>query len=450
MEQLKAVIDEIVRLMQECIRNKCVNPPGGELRSIKVLEKYLLSYDVKPQLFQSASERGNLYAEIKGTGERPSLMFGPAHVDVVPVENEETWEVPPFEGIVKDNCVWGRGAFDMLFIVACQVVVFAHLASENFKPRGDLKLLIVSDEEAGGTAGICWMIENEREKTRVDYAITEFGGIPVTPNHYTFFYGEKGASWMRMRFKGTEQHGSMPYRSDNAVGKMADAIVRLEKYKSGTDTSIIKRFMEGASIGGIQKFLVTRKRLLPVMLKVLAGRSIAQAKLFHSLSQMTISPNMCKGGTKVNVVPGNAELQIDVRTLPGQDEEYVIRSLKDALGDLASEVVIEKVPPEEGGFASYGSMSDPESELVCLMKKVLKGTLDDEAELVPMIAPGATDSRTLRKEFGTEAYGFSIMSDTFDSNELASMAHGDNERIDLESIKLTAEAYKSLAEQFLH
>lgn len=443
------MLNEIVSLIQKCIRNKCVNPPGGELRSIRVIEDYLLSHGVKPEVFESAPDRGNLYAEIKGTGSRPSLMFGPSHVDVVPVEDESTWSVPPFEGIAKDNCIWGRGAFDMLFIVACQVVVFARLSENNFKPRGDLKLLVVSDEEAGGRDGIYWMIENQPAKTKSDYAVTEFGGIPVTPNRYTFFYGEKGASWMKMKFKGTEQHGSMPYGSNNAVSKMAKAIVRLENYQPEIDTAIIRRFMEGASIGGIRKFLITRKWLLPRMLRILHRRNAAQAKLFHSFSQMTISPNTCQGGTKVNVVPGSAEIKVDVRTLPGQDKEYVLRSLNEALGDLAPEAVIQEIPLEEGGFASCGSISNPKSELVGLMEQVLKEAIGEQASLVPMIASGGTDSRVLRKEFGTEAYGFSIISDAFNADELATMAHADNERIDLSSIELTAKAYQKLAERFL-
>ena len=109
-------------------------------------------------------------------------MFGPSHVDVVPVEDESRWQVPPFEGVVKDGCVWGRGALDMLYFVATQTVVFAKLHQEGFKPKGTLKLLIVADEESSGTYGAKWMVQNHPEKVKVDYLITEQGGEPIGKN----------------------------------------------------------------------------------------------------------------------------------------------------------------------------------------------------------------------------------------------------------------------------
>ncbi|MBN2334127.1 M20/M25/M40 family metallo-hydrolase [Candidatus Bathyarchaeota archaeon] len=81
-------------------------------------------------------------------------MFGPAHVDVVPVENVDAWSEDPFSGVVKEGYVWGRGALDMLFIVAAQVQAFIALHGEGFQPKGDLILLVVSDEEAGGPTGL--------------------------------------------------------------------------------------------------------------------------------------------------------------------------------------------------------------------------------------------------------------------------------------------------------
>ena len=73
--------DEIVSLIQEMIRNRCVNPLGDEMKSIRTIERYLSSFGVESEIFESAPDRGNLLATIKGTGEGPSLMLGPGHVD---------------------------------------------------------------------------------------------------------------------------------------------------------------------------------------------------------------------------------------------------------------------------------------------------------------------------------------------------------------------------------
>jgi acetylornithine deacetylase/succinyl-diaminopimelate desuccinylase-like protein len=230
---------------------------------------------------------------------------------------------------------------------------------------------------------------------------------------------------------------------------MAEAVKRVSNYQPPRDTSIIKRFLEGAGVGGIRKWLITKQWLLPRMLKVLSRRSIAQAKFFHALSQMTMSPNLCQSGTKVNIVPGSAEVQLDIRTLPGQDEDYVIEHLKKALGHLSKEIEIQELGSEEGGFSSIGTMSDPESELVDLLKTIIRETKDEEADLIPMVSPGGTDARILRQAFGTNAYGFNLISDDMDANEIVRMIHGDNERVSLSTLDETGKAYYEIAKRFL-
>ncbi len=279
--------DEIISLVQEMIRNRCVNPPGNEMKSIRTIYRYLSSFGIVSEVFESAPDRGNLLATIKGSGEGPGLMFGPGHVDVVPVENEDEWTVPPFEGVIKDGCIWGRGAIDMLYIVACQSAVFAHLHSEGFRPKGDLKLLVVSDEEIGGELGANWMVQNHPEKVKVDYLVTETGGEPIAPNLVSFIYGEKGSAWSRMKFRGTERHGSAPFKSDNAVIKMAEAIQRIRNYQPPRDTSITKPFLKAMGIKGITLALLNNPRTLGFMLNRMAKRSMGNATLLHSLSQMT-------------------------------------------------------------------------------------------------------------------------------------------------------------------
>jgi acetylornithine deacetylase/succinyl-diaminopimelate desuccinylase-like protein len=441
--------EEIVSLMQECIRNRCVNPPGEEMRSIKTIDKYLQSYGVETEIFESAPERGNLFAEIKGTGGRPSLMFGPSHVDVVPVEDPATWEVPPFEGVVKDDCIWGRGAMDMLFIVACQAVAFAHLYKEGFSPRGTLKLLIVADEEAGGRHGAGFMIKKHPEKVRVDYLMTEAGGFQLAPNRVGYMYAEKGASPVKLRVKGEEQHGSMPYGTDNAVSTMAEAVRRLREYRGACDVSIISLLLEGMDVGRFRRWLLRQPRLLPWVLRMLSKDNMGMARMLHSLSYMTISPNLCRGGTKINVIPCEAEVEVDIRTLPGQDEAYVMKHLRAALGDLNEKIEISPLTSEEGGFTSYGNASKPRSEVIDVVDEVVKEILGPDYVLVPMVLPGASDSRYFREAFGTQSYGLSLFDDTFDATTISSMAHGDNERIPLRTLDLTYELYTKCARQFL-
>ncbi len=443
------MIDEITSLMQEMIRNRCVNPPGGEMKSIRTIERYLSSFGVEPEIFESAPDRGNLFAIIKGSGEKPSLMLGPGHVDVVPVENEDEWTVPPFDGVIQDGCIWGRGSLDMLYIVASQTVVFAHLHSEGFNPKGDLKLLVVADEEVGGELGANWMVRNHPEKVKVDYLVTEAGGDPLGPNKVSYIYGEKGTAWTRMRFKGEEGHGSAPFRSNNAVVTMAKVIQRIREYQPPRDTTITKPFLRAMGIGITTRALMNQPRLLGFVLNRLANSGKGNAAFIHSLSQMTWSPNVCQGGAKTNTIPGTAHLDIDVRVLPGQDEEYVQEHFKKALGPLAKEVEIGRMPSDEGGTFTSGSMSDANSSFVEVISSIVQEIRGPEFTMVPLISPGATDCRFFRKVWDTQAYGFAIHDGTIDLATLLGMFHGTDERVPIRTLEMTAKGYIELAKRFL-
>ena len=443
------MLDEITGLMQEMIRNKCVNPPGNEMKSIQTVERFLSSYGIESEVFESAPERGNLLAEMKGTGDHPSFMLGPAHVDVVPVENEKDWKVPPFEGTIKDGCIWGRGSLDMLYIVASQTVVFAKLHQEGFKPKGNLKLCIVADEEASGNYGANWLVQNHPEKVKVDYLITEAGGDPIGPNRITYVYGEKGTARTRLRFQGEESHGSVPYNSNNAVVKMSKAIQRISEYQPPRDTSLLKPFIEAMGIGAITRALMGNTRTLGFMFGQLSKRNKSDAAFLNTMTQMTISPNVCEGGAKVNTIPGQAYVDVDVRTLPGQDEEYVINQFQKALAGMLEDVTIESLPVNLGGGFNPGNISEMESPIVKIMASVIRDLRGDEITLVPMVSPGATDSRFFRRAFGTNAYGFSIHDGTLGIGEIMSMFHGTDERVPLGTLELTSKGYMEIVRKLL-
>jgi acetylornithine deacetylase/succinyl-diaminopimelate desuccinylase-like protein len=443
------MLDEMTNLMQEMIRNKCINPPGNEMKSIRTVERYLSSYGIESEVLESAPERGNLLAELKGTGSHPSFMLGPAHVDVVPVENEQDWKVPPFDGAIKDGCIWGRGSLDMLYIVASQTVVFAKLHQEGFKPKGDLKLCIVADEEASGNYGAKWLVDNYPDKVKVDYLITEAGGDPIGPNRLTYVYGEKGTAWTRLKFQGEESHGSAPYNSNNAVVKMSKAIQQISEYQPPRHTHLLKPFINAMGIGTITRALMGNTKTLGFMFKQLSKRNRKDASFLNTMTQMTISPNVCEGGAKINTIPGQAYVDVDVRTLPGQDEQYVLTHFRKALRNMLDDVSIESVPVAQGGGFNPGNISEMKSPLVEIMESVVRDLRNPEIILVPMVSPGATDSRFFRRAFGTNAYGFSIHDGSLAIGELMAMFHGTDERVPLETLNLTSRGYMEIVRRLL-
>src|SRR5579884_406728 len=192
---------EVVELLQQLIRNRCVNDgtaeSGHEERSVETLQSYLGSAGFETETYEPSPGRRSLVARIDGSDAgAPSLLLM-GHTDVVPV-SPEGWERDPFGGELVDGEVWGRGAVDMLNLTSSMAVAFRRLAESGFRPRGDLLYLAVADEEALGTHGAEWLTTREADSVRSRFVITESGGIPIpTPNGVTLpvIVGEKGAFW---------------------------------------------------------------------------------------------------------------------------------------------------------------------------------------------------------------------------------------------------------------
>ncbi|HTH04510.1 MAG TPA: M20/M25/M40 family metallo-hydrolase, partial [Ilumatobacteraceae bacterium] len=163
---------EVTELLQQLIRNACVNDgteqSGGETASADVLATYLEGSGLDLERFEAVPGRANLVARIEGTdASAPSLLLM-GHTDVVPV-NADRWRHDPFGGEVIDGEVWGRGAVDMLNLTASMAVAFKHLATSGFTPKGTLIYLGVADEEALGTYGADYLVEHERDAVAADY-----------------------------------------------------------------------------------------------------------------------------------------------------------------------------------------------------------------------------------------------------------------------------------------
>ena len=291
------------------------------------------------------------------------------------------------------------------------------------------------------------MVENHPEVVETDYAVTEAGGISIAPGRIIYMSGEKGVARKRVSFSGTAGHGSMPHGSDNAVVKLSEAITRIAEYKTPLETKYLDQVAEGLDLGFIQRLMLTNPLLLRFSLGRLERSEPFLARLIHGLSRMTVSPNIVSGGVKVNVIPENAYVDLDIRTLPGQDHEYVMSQLRLALGPLADDASIEDPPGSEGRMMSYGNASPSHSDFVDAMERAMRSEIP-EGSLVPLISPGATDCRHLR-ERGTEAYGFSLFDPGTPTSHLADLAHGANERVSIKTLELTKRVYRHLAKDFL-
>jgi acetylornithine deacetylase/succinyl-diaminopimelate desuccinylase-like protein len=433
---------EVTDLLQQLIRNACVNDgtteSGQEVRSTDLLEGFLEDSGIAMERYEAAPGRDNLVARIEGSDpSAPSLLLM-GHTDVVPV-NPEGWSHDPFGGELIEGEVWGRGAVDMLNLTASMAVATKHLAGEGFRPKGDLIYFAVADEEAMGTQGADHVLRHRPEAVTADWVITESGGIPIhgadgVPR-LPVMVGEKGVHWLRLVVKGTPGHGSQPLRTDNALVTAAEVLRRLAEHETRTEIhEIWRRFIEGVGFPPEMSDPLLDPDQLPALCDSLP---LALARQAHACTHMTIAPTVLHGGIKTNVIPDRAELEVDIRSLPGQSGADVMAEVRAALGDLADRVEIEVLE------ASDSTASPIDTPLFAALERVARGFYPD-ARAIPYLTVGATDARFFRRA-GSVAYGFGLFSTNLTFEDYGRMFHGDDERVDTESLRLSTELWHALA-----
>jgi acetylornithine deacetylase/succinyl-diaminopimelate desuccinylase-like protein len=442
-----AVTQETVELLQVMIRNRCVNDgtaaSGHEARNVDVLQAVLEGSGLDVERYSAAPGRDSLVARIEGTDRAAPSLALMGHTDVVPAD-EESWTRDPFGGELVDGEVWGRGAVDMLNLTASMAVAFRRFAGDDrFRPKGDLVFVAVADEESGSGHGMRYLADHHRDAVYADYVLTENGGVHAgTPEAplVTCNVAEKGVAWRRLRIKGTPGHGSMPFRSDNALVKAAAVVTRIAEYRPAPKFHELWR----TRVDTLPVDDETRQALLdPARIDDLlaAMPNAGSAAYLHACTHTTFSTNVLGGTSKTNVIPGHVEIDVDVRTLPGEDDGAVRAHLREAVGaDLADEIEIETIIDDA---ATISPTSTPLWD--SLQRSIARPF--PSAQLLPSLTVGFTDARIYR-ELGAVAYGAGLLSPELDSGAFSQRFHGNDERIDVESLRLTTQLWLDVVADF--
>lgn len=448
--------DEVVDLLQQLIRNECVNDgtpdSGHESRNAGTLRAYLTE-GASPdhQLVEPVAGRGSIVARIEGSDpDAPSLCLM-GHTDVVPA-NPETWQRDPFGGELVANDdggreVWGRGAVDMLNQTAAMAVAFKRLVASGFQPRGTLVFFGAADEEAGGRVGAGALLRSDRDAVVTDYCLTEFGGFS-TPSasgglHVSVGTAEKGGASAKLTVRGRASHGSVPYGTDNALVTTAEVVRRIAATRgpSRIDDTWRSWVLAQQYDEELTATLLDPARLwaaLPTLPRGLAGHA-------HACTHLTAAPTTVKGAPqqKINVIPDQVVLGVDIRLLPGQTADDAAAFVDEVLGDDLRDRVDVAFPTGARG----GTSSPTDTPLWESMQRAAQRSYPD-AELLPSMASGTTDARWLRPA-GVTTYGFGLLSRKVTPGEFWSRFHGKDERIDLESLELSVELWEWLCRDFL-
>jgi acetylornithine deacetylase/succinyl-diaminopimelate desuccinylase-like protein len=413
--------DEVAQICSDLIRIDTSNPGDnsgpGERRAAEHVAELLAEVGAEPEVLESHPGRASVVARIAGEDrERPALLIH-GHLDVVPA-NPDDWQRHPFSGEVHEGCVWGRGAVDMKDMDAMVLAVVRQRLREGRRPARDLVLAFPADEEAGGSYGAHWLVDNHADLFEgCAEAIGEVGGFSVTfggRRHYLLQTAEKGIAWMRLTAHGRAGHGSM-LNPDNAVTELAEAVAALGRHDWPERLiPTTQAFLEAACAALGVDFNIDELR-----------QSIAKlgpiSRVIGATIKNTVNPTGLSAGYKVNVVPQTASAEVDGRFLPGYEQEF-FAEIDRLLGPNVEREFIHRDIAVETTFDGD----------VCDAMIASVQAEDPGAGVIPYCLSGGTDAKSF-STLGIRCFGFAPLRLPADL-DFSGMFHGIDERVPVDAL----------------
>ena len=447
--QTRDIGEETLDLLRRLIALQSVNDltpdSGNEEAAANLFETFFDGLPVDIERIEPHPGRTTLVVTLRGSDPSAQPLTFLGHTDVVPVD-EKHWTHPPFEGEISGGQIWGRGSVDMLHLTAAMAVVTRRLAEEvsrgGARPVGTLIFVAAADEEARGGLGVPWIGEHRSDAFPWDAQLSEMGGAHILGarggDSVVVIVGEKGAAQRRLHVRGDAGHGSIPLGRVSAVEMLAQVsralsqaqwpqasdeiwagFVRAFEFDSELEESLIS----GTYRGDYSEF----------------GDLAAYA---HAVSHMTVAQTVVRAGGPINVLPSSGELELDIRTLPGQSDDDVDRAITEALGELTEHVTIERLLSERATASSI------DTKLYRAIEETLTQA-NPGAKIVPILFPGGSDLRVGRHKGGV-GYGFGSCSSGATLGQVYSQLHAHDEHIAVEDVVSTVCALDHLTRVFIY
>ncbi|HKH94818.1 MAG TPA: M20/M25/M40 family metallo-hydrolase [Gemmatimonadaceae bacterium] len=426
-----AARQETLAHLQAMIRMNTVNPPGNELQVARYLDSTLKSAGIETHLFEPTPGRGALVARIKGNGSKqPVLIMG--HMDVVGVERAH-WSVDPFAAEIKGEYLYGRGAIDDKGMLAANLetmlLLKRHVVDKGGTLSRDVIFVANSDEEQSGEWGMGWLIAKHPELIRAEFALNEGGRVRIVGGRRLYVAvqnTEKVPHTVTITAHGPGGHASVPL-AGNAILRLGRALARISEYKEPVQVNPTTRefFSRLAAVwqNRDERMAMADVASSDARRQQRGARVLGRTAVFDAVLRNGISATLLQSGIRSNVIPTDATATLNIRTLPGQSIDGVVKRLERVVNDSLVEFRIATrgtdAPASDFNSPMFAAIRDAAS------------ALDPSLTTVPYLSTGATDSARLRA-WGMQAFGLLPFPMNQDDEE---RMHGNDERIPLASLE---------------
>jgi len=421
---------ETIALLQSLIRFDTTNPPGNELPLAEFITSLLRGEGVDTTLLVPSPNRAAVVARLRGNGrKRPVILL--SHMDVVGVERE-MWSSDPFEGVIRDGYLYGRGAIDDKGMLAANVMTMLllqrRIARLDLELQRDVIFVTTSDEETGGRDGMEWLVTNHRDLLDAEFAINEGGRTRIIEGGRRYLAiqtAEKIPHQVTVTARGPAGHAAIPLEG-NAIFALARALEKIGRYREPvTLIDTTRRFF--GELAGVWPAPEERGAMADLVTDdpssaARAAEILARTPVFDAVMRNGISPTRLFGGVAGNVIPAEAGAVLNIRTVPGQMIGDVVHRLEESVDDPAIEITV----------TSHGAeapASDADSPMFRAIEQAARN-LDPEMTVVPYLSTGGTDSAHLRR-IGIQSYGV-LPFPMVQSDE--ERMHGHDERVPVKSL----------------
>ena len=367
----------------------------------------------------------------------PSVMM--AHYDVVPV-NEELWDKPPFEAILEDGVIWGRGTLDTKVTVNGILSAAEKLISDGFVPENDIYFAFSGGEEINGKGAV--NIVDYFEKNNIELALVVDEGGAVVENVFPgvskpcglIGIAEKGLMDVLYTSKSAGGHASAP-KPNSPIINLSKAILKVENkpFKMHLTKPVLEMFDTlGRHSNFLYRMIFANLWCFSPVLNMLCKK---QGGELNALMRTTTAFTQAKGSAASNVIPPEASFVSNMRLNPADTMDSALQYLKKTVND--DRVEITKI---HGMNPSRISQTDCEAydKVASSVVSTWKGCI-----AAPYLMMQCSDSRHYGR-ISDKVYRFSAMDLT--SEERATI-HGNNERIRVETAVKAAEFYVRLMKQ---